>query len=242
MLSFGGLDWTFRADGGGPSGPGNNYFDGTGPYIDSKGRLHLTIAKNNFGGKDFSKDKWNCSEVLTTKKLGCGKVSGVIDMVKVEGKQVPLTSIDKHVVIGIFGYPTSDLGPDATHEFDIEFSYWGQNDKDGRRPDFFIQLSNWATQLTPNKSTQMWRGKDFNSCFDLSQMNPIGFSIERHPGFIEWRIWDTITGAALGHRETGLSDTQLSKSPMPFHLNLWLKDGEPSGPIDVTFSKFEFSV
>jgi hypothetical protein len=29
------------------------------------------------------------------------------------------------VVLGLFNYPTMDVGPDATHEIDIEFARWG---------------------------------------------------------------------------------------------------------------------
>ena len=51
------------------------------------------------------------------KRLGFGRyqfqISGRIDR------------FDDNVVLGLFNYPTGDVGPDATHEIDIEFARWG---------------------------------------------------------------------------------------------------------------------
>ena len=32
---------------------------------------------------------------------------------------------DDNVVLGLFNYPTGDVGPDGTHEIDIVFARWG---------------------------------------------------------------------------------------------------------------------
>ena len=37
----------------------------------------------------------------------------------------PIDQFDKNVVLGLFDYPTADVGPDGTNEIDIEFSRWG---------------------------------------------------------------------------------------------------------------------
>lgn len=229
-INFGGLDWDIRTDGDyKPYGPGPNYFQGQGAGL-KDGKLHLSVAQD-------AKGNWECPELVSQKRLGFGEYSTVIESVWLNGTQVPITSLDPHVVFGFFGYPTSDLGPDGTHEFDIELSYWGVPGASN-----FIQLSNWATKLTPGKSSQMWRGEDFNENFDLSKMNPIGISITRGPDYMEWKVWDTATGAHLNHREEGLSATQLSQATEPFHLNLWLKDSKaPSGNVELVLSKFDFA-
>jgi hypothetical protein len=38
-----------------------------------------------------------------------------------------ITSPAGNVVLGLFNYPTSDVGPDGTHEIDIEFARWGNH-------------------------------------------------------------------------------------------------------------------
>jgi hypothetical protein len=35
--------------------------------------------------------------------------------------------LDKNVVLGLFNYPTVDVGPDGTNEIDIEIARWGQD-------------------------------------------------------------------------------------------------------------------
>ena len=34
--------------------------------------------------------------------------------------------LDPNVVLGLFNYPTPDVGPDGTNEIDIEFAKWGK--------------------------------------------------------------------------------------------------------------------
>ncbi len=38
-----------------------------------------------------------------------------------------LLSLMTKVVLGLFNYPTRDVGPDGTHEIDIEFARWGND-------------------------------------------------------------------------------------------------------------------
>lgn len=243
VLNFGGLTWNIRSDYDPakpvPYGPGPNYFGGTGATVDPQGRLHLLISKDAGG-------RWVCPEVITVNRLGFGKYSGVIESISVNGKQVAVTNLDNNAVLGIFGYPTADVGPDGTHEFDIELSYWGtQPQLDAKclptNNQNFIQFSTWMPVIPKGRGSQMWRGADFNSDFNMAAMNPLGFAIVRGEDFMEWKLWDTVTGAHWNHREEGFSKDQLSQAPMPFHLNLWLKDSKaPAGNVEVILKDFSF--
>jgi hypothetical protein len=92
------------------SGPGPNSWDENNVWVDQDGYLHLTIT--NRGGQ------WYCSQVSMAGRLGFGRyqfwVIGRID------------KFDPNVVFGLFNYPTPDVGPDGTHEIDIEFADWGK--------------------------------------------------------------------------------------------------------------------
>ena len=37
-----------------------------------------------------------------------------------------IDQLDPNVVLGLFKYPTPDVGPDGTNEIDIEFAQWGR--------------------------------------------------------------------------------------------------------------------
>ena len=40
-----------------------------------------------------------------------------------------LDQLDDNVTLGLFSYPTGDVGPDGTHEIDLEFARWGDHEK-----------------------------------------------------------------------------------------------------------------
>ena len=79
-------------------------------WLDSADHLHLKISHR--GGK------WSCAEITMQKRLGFGRyefqTTGWLDR------------LDDNVVLGLFNYPTTDVGPDGTHEIDIEFARWGE--------------------------------------------------------------------------------------------------------------------
>src|SRR5205085_7311202 len=60
--------------------------------------------------------RWNCAEVTTEERLGFGTY-----MFHVDG---PIDKLDRNVVLGLFPYPTKDVGADGTNEIDIEFARW----------------------------------------------------------------------------------------------------------------------
>ncbi len=106
-IQFSGYEWIVRDNG--LSGPGPNKWSGSNVWLDNDGDLHLKITHTN--------DGWYCAEVTTTQRFGFGKyqfqVIGQIDQ------------LDPNAVLGLFNYPTADVGADATNEIDIEYAHWG---------------------------------------------------------------------------------------------------------------------
>src|SRR5579859_4363234 len=105
-IEFGGYSWAVRS---GRGGPGPNAWDENNGWLDSSTNLHLKISQRD--------GKWSCAEITMRKRVGFGRyqfqVTGRIDR------------FDDNVVLGLFNYPTRDVGSDGTHEIDIEFSRWG---------------------------------------------------------------------------------------------------------------------
>ena len=93
----------------GHGGPGPNAWDENNVWLDSATNLHLKISHR--GGK------WSCAEITMQKRLGFGRYQ-----FQTSGR---LDRFDDNVVLGLFNYPTGDVGPDGTHEIDIEFARWG---------------------------------------------------------------------------------------------------------------------
>lgn len=107
-LSFAGYDWTIR--GAGKGGPGPNLWDPANVLVDADGRLHLKLT--------HAADGWHCAELSTTKRLGFGRYQ-----FQVVGR---IDQLDPNVVLGLFDYPTPDVGKDGSNEIDIEFARWGR--------------------------------------------------------------------------------------------------------------------
>jgi hypothetical protein len=110
---FSGYQWAVRAKGTG--GPGPNIWDDANAQVDDRGSLHLKITNNANPAGDT---EWHCVELSTLHRLGLGRyqfqVIGQID------------KLDRNVVLGLFKYPTPDVGADGTNEIDIEFARWGR--------------------------------------------------------------------------------------------------------------------
>jgi hypothetical protein len=101
-LQFAGVTWNVRT---GYGGPGPNYWSDSAEsvWLDGDGHLHMRI--NKIG------DRWYCSEVYTEHFTQYGEHRFVV-----EGD---IDKPDKNTVLGLFVYA------DDTHEIDIEFSKWG---------------------------------------------------------------------------------------------------------------------
>jgi hypothetical protein len=118
-----------------------------------------------------------------------------------------LGALDKNVVLGLFNYPTPDVGPDGTNEIDIEIARWGN----ARWPN-----GNYA--VWPNKT-----GRDPASCtyeFSLGSDS----CIERFtwtPGKVVFGSYSTSGRRLAGWTYQG----DVASQPMPVFMNLWLFAG-----------------
>lgn len=199
VLSFAGYDWEVRAAAG-LRGPGPNLWDERNVWLDDEGGLHLKLAQRD--------GKWTCASVTSSKRFGFGRYS-----FKIEGA---VDRLDPQVVCGLFLYPTEDVGPDATHEIDIEFARWGKTENPNGN------YSVWPTQLPAPH---------------ISHRFPVALdgAFTTH-GWI-WRADEIRFQSQHGHRDDdGATFAQwkfapesplksISQKPMPMHFNLWLFRG-----------------
>jgi hypothetical protein len=104
-LQFSGYDWRIR---NAPSDRGGlNNYDAGNAWTDSRGALHLRIARTS--------DQWTCAEVTLTRSLGYGSYSFVVQ---------DTSSLEPAAVFSMF---TWDYGgkEQNNREMDIEVSRWG---------------------------------------------------------------------------------------------------------------------
>jgi hypothetical protein len=104
-LQFSGYDWRIR---NAPSDRGGlNNYDAGNAWTDSRGALHLRIARTS--------GQWTCAEVTLTRSLGYGSYSFVVQ---------DTSSLEPAAVFSMF---TWDYGgkEQNNREMDIEVSRWG---------------------------------------------------------------------------------------------------------------------
>jgi hypothetical protein len=198
-IRFGGYDWTVRS---GQGGPGPNQWDESNVWLDDSGFLHLKIRRRD--------GTWSCAELTLQQRLGFGRYQFQIDG--------PIDRFDPNVVLGLFNYPTRDVGGDATHEIDIEFARWGN-------PKFPIgNFTVWPVEkaLKPTSKTFEFRLTGNGSTHRF-----------------EWTSTQVRYQSMQGHRDNddeliqtwnyAPSDSakRIAQQPMPLHLNLWLFRGQP---------------
>ena len=214
--SMGGYTWEVRA---GLGGPGPNAWDERNVWLDDTGNLHLKIALRD--------GRWSCAEVTMQKRLGFGtyqfQVSGPIDR------------LDPNVVLGLFNYPTGDVGPDGTHEIDIEFAHWG----DASNPignytawpvdSSLRQVSHpFVFRLTGHQTTQRFRWHRTGVLFQSLR----GYRDDDGAEYARWKYTPPDFSRYV------------STSAMPVHLNLWLFKGHPPADqqeVEVTIHGFKFT-
>lgn len=216
-ISFGGRDWTVRS---GTGGPGPNTFAAGNVALDASGYLHLKIA--------HSGANWTCAEVFTSAALGFGTYE-----FRIAGRP---DQFDQNVVLGLFDYPTPDVGPDTTNEIDIEFATWG-----GAQ----TEHGNWTVWPSLMQSGLGPTTFPYDASLAGSQSThrftwlPTGVRFESLNGF--------------GDGETGLYASwtfappdwpqRIPQRPLPAHMNLWLFNGHtPSDhqDVDIAIAGFRF--
>lgn len=195
-LEFSGYSWTVRA---GQGGPGPNTWDPGNVWVDTEGHLHLRLRQRD--------GKWSCAEVTLTQRLGFGRYE-----FEVEG---PIDRLDDHVVLGLFHYPTRDVGGDATHEIDIEFARWGRSSN---------PIGNYT--VWPVDPALKPTSKTF--AFSLTGVR----STHRYdwtPTQVAYRSWQgaEAEGAVLAEWTFAPPDAvaRVARKAMPVHFNLWLFQG-----------------
>lgn len=219
-IEFAGRTWTVRS---GRGGPGPNVWETQNVWLDGETNLHLKIA--------YRDGQWSCAEVTLQDKLGFGRYE-----FQTIGR---LDRLDDNVVLGLFNYPTADVGPDATHEIDIEFARWGR-----------------ATN--PLGNFTVWPVE--SGLKQVSHSFPFSFAGNQSTHRFTWRP-DRIAFQSLGgHNPQAAPDDErsiasweyrpaeptrrIAQQPMPVHLNLWLFQGRPrknGQEVEVVIRDFQFT-
>jgi hypothetical protein len=193
-VSFSGFTWIVRASGRG--GPGPNNWDQNNVRVDTNGFLHLRLTHRN--------DQWYCAEVYTQKRLGFGQYQFWL-----EGR---VDKMDRNVVLGLFNYPTSDVGPDGTHEIDIEFAQWGNSSAPSGN------YTVWPVKTSVKRETKPF---SFALNGDLSThrftWGPTNVLFKSLDGQVD----DESHSLASWLYQPTNPATVISQQPMPVHINLW---------------------
>jgi len=214
-LTFSGHRWSVRS---GQGGPGPNRWDPQNVWLDASNRLHLKIA--------LREGTWSCAEVTLLDRLGFGQYQ--FDTV---GR---VDQFDEQIVLGLFNYPTGDVGPDATHEIDVELARWGNP----RNPvgNFTVWPAERGLRQTTHPFPVVLTDDRSTYLFDWSR--------ER----IEFRAWAGHRGnlgAELARWDYQPADAvrRIAARPMPVHFNLWLFQGKPpknGREVEVVIQDFQF--
>ena len=215
-LQFGGHEWTVKS---GFFGPGPNYWDDKNAFVDKDGAVHLKITQRD--------GKWYCAELNTTDRMGFGRYQfqtvGRIDQ------------LDENVILGLFNYPTPDVGPDGTHEIDIEFSHWGNPKANignytiwAPKPHTKPGATTFPFTLTGDYTTHrfIWSAKKIT----LQSLH--GHRDDDQSPIINWTY------------EPADPDNHIPQKSLRLHLNLWLFHGHPphnGQPVEIILKSFKFT-
>ena len=117
IIHFSGMDWQVKNGTGGPN-PNNlmqNCWSDSPDsiWVDDDGRLHLKIR--------YEDGIWKCAELQSNDTMKYGDYTWEIS------KRIDKHNLDPNVVLGLFLY--SD---EHDHEYDIEFSRWGDDKADSK--------------------------------------------------------------------------------------------------------------
>ena len=219
IIEFSGYEWTVRDHGSDLSGPVPNLWDASNVWLDENGKLHLRITQ--------AADGWHSAEVTMTQPLGFGRYQFQID--------APIDQLDPNVVLGLFNYPTEEIGPDGTNEIDIEFAHWG--DPVAPIGNFTI----WPAQAGIEPSSHTFE-------FQLNGT----YTTQR---FI-WESQQILFQSLHGHTDNNENEfanflyqpedplSLIGQQPEPVHINLWLFKGRAptdGNEVEVIIHSFTFS-
>ena len=199
-VSFSGYNWAVRSSGRG--GPGPNYWDPSNVWVDTNRFLHLRLTQRE--------GKWYCAELHTQERLGFGRYDFWLTG--------PVDKLDQNVVLGLFNYPTGDVGRDGTHEIDIEFAQWGN---------LSAPIGNYTVWPATNgvrRETKSFAftltGDSSKHSFTWTATNIVFESHEEHGG-------DSTRQLAAWVFQPTNPAARISQKAMPIHINLWCFKGQP---------------
>lgn len=205
------------------AGPGPNRFD----------NQCVTINKDKAGvvtSVEFKITKinktWCCAEIYTAERFGLGTYT-----FRVNGS---LNKFDKNIVLGMFCYPTEDVGQDGTHEIGIEVSnFGGANEK-------ALCYGMYPTRLENSRIERL---------FDAPKLATTIHHFTRNMDTISFSTTSIPTRTALPMKLSDWLYTAVPNDPyvqdkkMPVHMNLWLFQGNaPTNgkEVKVTLTDFSF--
>lgn len=216
-LRFSGYNFLVRPTGTGAHGPNN--WAARNAWVDSRGRLHLRLAKK-YG-------EWFGAEVQTVQRLGFGRYEFSI--------KAKLGTLDRNVVVGLFNYPTTNIGPDETHEIDIEFARWGE--PEAPAGNFTVWPVDPDMKPTGKPFGMPRHGRKTTHRFDWSS-GSIAFQSLRGSGKDETKTIASWTYAPPN------AATRIAQQPMPLHLNIWAFRGRPPSngeSVEIIIRRFSFT-
>jgi hypothetical protein len=215
-IEFGGYTWAVRS---GRGGPGPNAWEENNVWLDTSTNLHLKISQRD--------GKWSCAEVTMRRRLGFGRYQ-----FQVIGR---LDHFDDNVVLGLFNYPTGDVGQDGTHEIDIEFARWGNA---------INPIGNYTVWPAVKSLKQVSKSFPFTLAGDQTTHRFIwsrdgvkfrSLQGDRDDDREEIKAWVYSPKEASQH---------ISQEPMPVHINLWLFKGltpKNGQEVEVIIHEFKFT-
>ena len=196
-LQWDGITWHVRAGHGKPCA--TSLWSDRGAWVDSSGALHLKLERGPAG-------TYACVELDSVSPVGFGRyrfdVSG------------PLGAIDPHVVFAMFLYPPPAVGPDGTHEIDIEAARWG------------VAGAPQLNYTVWNRSSPGKRHLSFQVPSNLS----------RATFDLDWSPDDVRFASSARPKELVDFTKDIAEKPETLILSLWLYGAQaPQGSQDVEF-------
>ncbi|CAJ0858346.1 hypothetical protein R77567_01268 [Ralstonia sp. LMG 32965] len=182
-IDWAGMKWRVRTEQGGPCA--TQRWNADGVWVDAAGQLHLKLIRMPSG-------VLSCAEIISLEQFRFGTYQ-----FEVTG---PIGTIDANVALGIFFYPSPDVGPDGTNEIDIEVARWGR--PDGPQ----VHYTAWY-RSRPGSWHLPMRVAD--------QANHAQFGIQWLPGSVRWT--SSLQGATEAHFEG-----DVASQPQTLRFNLWL--------------------
>ncbi|GAV06928.1 hypothetical protein RvY_16836 [Ramazzottius varieornatus] len=203
-LSFSGREWTVKNGDG--MGPGPNSWSASNVWVDDLGHLHLKISHVN--------GRWQCAEVSSVEKLGFGRYQWFVDGA--------IDKLDPVVVLGLFNYPGSSVGPDGTNEIDIEYSRW--SDPNGKPASYTVHTGSlppasithqFDVSLSGTFTTQsfVWSGTQIAFSAQHGHQDNNSNNI-----YSQWTFTDGTNGVRVPqHEESVFMNLWLNKGQTPFN-------------------------